>query len=104
MQLTPHSLLWDKVNFSEDGCWLWTGAVSGGGGYGNIRFEGKQTTPHRVSWILSFGEIPDGLMVCHSCDVRICINPNHLFLGTGSDNKQDEITKGRISSLRKEFL
>ena len=85
----------DKINKSEDGCWLWT-AGGRGTGYGAIKYNGKIVDAHRVSWILHFGEIPEGMFICHKCDVRKCVNPDHLFIGTHKDNMQDCIKKGRF--------
>ena len=89
---------WPKVQKS-DGCWLWTGAIKSNG-YGHIGSEGpggylKVRTTHRVSWELHFGPIPAGLLVLHRCDVRNCVRPDHLFLGTHTDNMLDCIAKGR---------
>lgn len=81
----------------NSGCWLWTASV-GGGGYG--KFGGKGRTPqdaHRASWQMYRGEIPAGLMVLHRCDVRCCVNPNHLFLGTAKENTHDMMAKGRYT-------
>ena len=78
-------------------CWEWTGYIdpSKKSGYGMLAFEGKTQKSHRVAWILTNGEIPDGMQVLHKCDHRPCVNPNHLFLGTNYDNVQDKISKGR---------
>jgi hypothetical protein len=76
-------------------CWLWTGGVSGSG-YGETTCGPKPQIPtHRLSWILYRGDIPEGLQVLHKCDVKICVNPDHLFLGTQTDNMQDCVKKGR---------
>ena len=77
------------------GCWLWTGGVSGVG-YGMISV-GKRVVigAHRASWLLHRGPIPEGMQLCHKCDVRCCVNPDHLFVGTRSDNMQDCLRKGR---------
>lgn len=86
---------WEKVRIG-DGCWIWAGAQSAG--YGNIRvlWSGvwKTTKATRVMWFLTHGEWPTQFML-HSCDNPICVNPDHLSEGTGSDNKQQEITRGR---------
>lgn len=74
-------------------CWLWTGCKIQNG-YGRIRV-GKLKLAHRISYEIHIGLIPEGLLVCHKCDVRDCVNPEHLFLGTKKDNTQDMIKKGR---------
>lgn len=80
----------------SDGCWIWQGARAGGSlKYGIIAFHRKTVNAHRLSWILAFGEIPKGMMVLHRCDVPLCVNPEHLFLGTAMDNIRDMIAKGR---------
>jgi len=86
----------DKVDVkSKEDCWNWM-AGSRGTGYGAFKFNGLVVDAHRVSWILHNGEIPNGLFICHKCDNRSCVNPNHLFLGTHSDNIKDAYNKGRI--------
>lgn len=85
--------LWNRTDRSS-GCWIWTGCVDGSG-YGLISLNGKMVKTHRLSWVLSNGQIPEGLFVCHHCDNRKCINPDHLFIGTNKDNMQDKVRKGR---------
>ena len=76
-------------------CWMWLG-TKGKGGYGVFRINGKQIRTHRLAWFIHNGQIPDGLYVLHKCDVRDCVNPKHLFLGTADDNLKDCISKGRF--------
>lgn len=78
-----------------NGCWIWNGRKSNG--YGQMKVNGKSVRAHRLSYELFKGDIPAGLFVCHRCDVRSCVNPDHLFLGTGYDNVQDMIQKDRFS-------
>lgn len=77
-------------------CWLWRGAVNQRG-YGAFRaVTAKTVRAHRFSWELSGGEpVPNGLQVLHRCDVRHCVNPQHLFLGDNQDNHRDKVKKGR---------
>lgn len=81
-------------------CIEWNQSTSTG--YGVLQYKGKVVRTHRISYELNIGPIPDGLFVCHHCDNRICINPNHLFIGTQLDNIRDMIAKGRGSPHRGE--
>ena len=76
------------------GCWLWNGYVDAGG-YGETSFRTRPLRAHRVSWEIHNGPIPTGLCVLHRCDVRCCVNPKHLFLGTLLDNNRDRAQKDR---------
>lgn len=85
---------WSKVKKTPT-CWLWTDKLSKNG-YGTFKVISHVSEySHRISWILHRGKIPKGLFVCHRCDVRNCINPKHLWLGTQKQNNQDMWVKGR---------
>jgi len=82
-----------KVVDGSNGCRLWIGGVSGR--YGAFRLEGKSELAHRAAWRIFNGPIPEGMTVCHVCDVCLCVNVDHLFLGTQADNMRDKADKGR---------
>lgn len=84
----------------NSGCWLWLGAVRANGyGVVGIQVNGNWRTKsaHRASWEISYGGIPSGMSILHRCDVRCCVNPEHLFLGTQLDNMRDMHSKGRYT-------
>lgn len=91
---TPLQRIIQKVDFVCNGCWIWTG-YKWSTGYGAITIQNKRTLVHRYMYEAFFGKVKDGNMVCHKCDNPLCVSPLHLFEGTGSDNVQDAIKKGR---------
>ena len=89
--------LMEKTTKQPDGCWVFNGAV-GSQGYGKTYHEGKATDAHRASWIVHNGTIPVDMVVMHTCDVKLCVNPEHLKLGTQKENLADMRRKLRHSN------
>lgn len=81
---------------TEGGCHLWIASLTRKG-YGNLRIGRDTFMAHRVAYMLHCGPIPEGMCVCHRCDVRNCVRPDHLFLGTNEDNVADRVAKGRTA-------
>jgi hypothetical protein len=78
------------------GCWLWLGLVTNDG-YGRLKHDYKPLRAHRCAWMLFRGKIPNELHVLHRCDTPLCVNPDHLFLGTHGENMIDKARKGRCN-------
>lgn len=76
------------------GCWIWEGSI-GSMGYGKLGRKKKHLLAHRFSYEVYIGPIPNGIQVCHTCDNRRCVNPDHFFLGSALDNARDRVSKGR---------
>ena len=81
-----------SIRDPKTGCILWTGSRTTNG-YGGLNYRGRHLQAHRASWLAHRGPIPAGLLVCHRCDVRPCINPDHFFLGTQKQNMADKVAK-----------
>ena len=80
-----------KISVGNDGCWVWCGPINNRWGYAQWSINGKTVRVNRVAFQMFKGRIPDGMLVCHSCDVRACVNPDHLWLGTHKDNTDDMV-------------
>lgn len=89
---------WDNVKIlGKNDCWEWQGK-SKADGYGQVCYDSQRDLAHRLVYRMTYGPIPDGMCICHTCDNRLCCNPAHLWLGTIADNNKDKARKGRASN------
>lgn len=100
---TFEARFWARVE-KTDGCWNWTAGQTGNPNmkYGFVVWGTRRMAAHRASWELAYGPIPDGQCVLHECDNPLCVRPEHLFLGTRTDNNEDKMNKGRHRGLPRE--
>ena len=96
MKITTEDIVRFKGKYQEqpNGCYEWQAALNERG-YGLFRIDGVTKKAHRIAYTIFKGEIPEGLLVCHSCDNKKCVNPAHLWLGTDKDNMTDKVAKNR---------
>jgi hypothetical protein len=107
-----HQRFWEKVEKrSPSECWTWTSSIQRSGhgtffvGVGSEHLfprakRGNREMAHRVSWVLTHGAIPNGMLVLHTCDNPLCVNPEHLYLGTYLENSHDAWSRGRMERQR----
>lgn len=95
---TLEEFIEQRIAKQENGCWNWTGTLDSDGygrAIGKWYREHKKSGAHQLSYICYRGPIAEGRQVCHSCDNPGCVNPSHLFIGSGQDNMTDKVTKFR---------
>jgi hypothetical protein len=97
MRASLEQRFWLRVRKQDGGCWIFNGRPDE---YGQLGFERRTHLAHRLSYQMHVGDIPKGLYICHKCDVRGCVNPDHLYAGTHEDNKRDAVDRGRLRKKR----
>jgi hypothetical protein len=99
MKELQEKILRMSIPVTESGCWLWTGAISKNG-YGNLGWQGKTLRASRAAYTAFVGEIKNDFQINHKCDVRSCVNPDHLYAGTHHQNVEDMVERGRQPRTR----
>lgn len=96
---TVEDRFWTKVDrrFAVGACWLWDGST-GSSGYGQVQHNGRVQAAHRVSYELFVGPIPKGMFILHQCDVKKCVRPDHLRIGTREENAREAVDRGRMAT------
>jgi HNH endonuclease len=93
MSIRSPDEFWHAARVNAVGCWIWQGRTHRG--YGYVYWGGRQWRVHRLAYVMTNGPIAPGLCICHACDERACVNPDHLWLGTQADNRRDCVDKDR---------
>ena len=97
--MTAEERFWSRVMPEPNsGCWLWNGEAPDG--RGRLRVNGRNVRAYRFAYELLVGPIPDNTMVCHRCNIPLCVNPDHLYAGTHADNARDSLAAGTHYSQR----
>ena len=96
-----HKLM-SKVK-KTDSCWIWTGSKSDSG-YGWITINHRRYLVHRLSYMLHIGEIPPKALICHTCDNPLCVNPDHLYVGSNMTNTEDKLKRNRLGKMGQKHL
>lgn len=91
--LDPRNRILENINIVDE-CWIWLRSIRAG--YGGMTVAGVKWRAHRYSYTVFKGEIPEGKLIKHSCDVKLCVNPQHLSTGTNSDNVQEALARNLI--------
>jgi len=99
--MTPEQqYIWDRIiPEPNSGCWLWM-LADNGNGYGQMTYRQAHYLAHKFAYEAFREKVPTGLEICHKCDVRSCLNPDHMYVGTGKDNMRDAARRGRCRAQR----
>jgi hypothetical protein len=98
---TPEQKFWSKVAVTANPskCWNWLASTHTESGYGQVALNGRQSRAHRAAWFYAYGKHPSQNLL-HSCDNRLCVNPDHLREGTQKENYRDAVDRGRMPQIK----